>query len=158
MNWTLASSGSVAMYTNARATCSTSMRCSASTLPVACRRPRAVSSLRLVAALPMSIWPQRCRNGARRQQRGCDTGHSPFRHAGVLSFACPIGPCRRYCSGIARDCCPTRGLNTDCDKLIGERTLLVRVEEALRNGVYNINAIIIYHNHNNANSYNSPIH
>src|SRR6202521_89107 len=34
------------------------MRGSASTLPVACNRPRAVSSLRVVAALPMSIWPQ----------------------------------------------------------------------------------------------------
>src|SRR5438876_12254064 len=34
------------------------MRGSASTRPVACNRPRAVSSLRLVAALPMSIWPQ----------------------------------------------------------------------------------------------------
>ena len=36
----------------------TSMRASGSTLPLACRRPRAVSSLRSVAALPMSIWPQ----------------------------------------------------------------------------------------------------
>src|ERR1700751_3230333 len=34
------------------------MRGSASNLPVACNRPRAVSSLRVVAALPMSIWPQ----------------------------------------------------------------------------------------------------
>ncbi len=34
------------------------MRASASTRPEAWRRPRAVSSLRVVAALPMSIWPQ----------------------------------------------------------------------------------------------------
>src|SRR5436309_3135549 len=41
-----------------RVTCSTSMRGSASTRPVACNRPCAVSSFRVVAALPMSIWPQ----------------------------------------------------------------------------------------------------
>jgi len=34
------------------------MRGSAATRPVACSRPRAVSSLRVVAALPISIWPK----------------------------------------------------------------------------------------------------
>jgi len=34
------------------------MRGSASTRPVACSRPHAVSSLRVVAALAMSIWPK----------------------------------------------------------------------------------------------------
>src|SRR5258708_35238563 len=33
-------------------------RASASTRPLACTRPTAVSSLRGVAALPISIWPQ----------------------------------------------------------------------------------------------------
>ncbi len=58
MNWTLASSGRLAMYRTARATCWTSIRGSTSISPFACMTPSTIAWVISVAALPMSIWPQ----------------------------------------------------------------------------------------------------
>ena len=56
MNWTFASSGRLAMYTIASATCSTSIIGSPRVLPSGCRAPTASMLASSVAALPMSIW------------------------------------------------------------------------------------------------------
>src|SRR5438094_99629 len=57
MNSTLASGGSEAMYTIARAVCSTSMSGSGMIVPLACGTPFFIRAASGVSALPMSSWP-----------------------------------------------------------------------------------------------------
>src|SRR2546425_35808 len=57
-NCTLASSGRLAMYTTARATCWTSIVGSAAMEPFGCGTPVFILAVSSVSALPMSIWPQ----------------------------------------------------------------------------------------------------
>jgi len=78
MNWTLASSGRLAIYTTASATCWTFIRGSTIVVPFACGTPCVIRSVISVAAFPISICPQAI---------------SKFRQSSEMLFVSPVIAC-----------------------------------------------------------------